>query len=423
MISCAPSFRRLVCGVLLLAAGGASAVELQEMHVQGFVSQGWLNTRRHNYLVVDSRDGSTEFNEMALSMQVQASNKLRVGAQFLARDFGNTGNGVVRLDWAYGDYNWRDWLNIRAGKIKTVTGLYGEGRDIDMLRTTVLLPQSVYPEEHRDFILGVEGLGIHGNIPLSEAGGLDYDLWAGTLNVAETGVGFWGDIFGNVGIGVAEELSTIPGYQATYLGSSDEQVRFRYLSGGSAFWNSPLSGFRAGVTFLKGRFTTRSRDLFSLTSGDGSDITTIQDVSLENRWEGRLNHLLYLSAEWMTGPWILAGEYHQERVDGTTGEGYYGQLTYQACDRLALAGYGARSLRDRKDADGRLIALEGFPEHLAWQNDYCAAARVDVTDNWLIKGEFHVVDGLARLPRAQNPDRNTWHRWWSYAAVKATFHF
>ncbi len=88
-----------------------------------------------------------------------------MGIQFFARDFGDQGNNDVIIDWAFADYTWRDYLGFRFGKFKTVQGLYGQGRDIDILRPTVLLPQSVYNENMRDFIVGVEGAGLYGNIP------------------------------------------------------------------------------------------------------------------------------------------------------------------------------------------------------------------------------------------------------------------
>ena len=48
-----------------------------------------------NYLVDDSRDGSAEFHEAAVSIQARPEEKLRVGLQFLARDFGEVGNNNV----------------------------------------------------------------------------------------------------------------------------------------------------------------------------------------------------------------------------------------------------------------------------------------------------------------------------------------
>ncbi len=79
---------------LLLLAAPASA-QIEDLYIRGFVSQGWLNSRDVNYLVDDSRDGSAEFHEAAVSIQARPEEKLRVGLQFLARDFGEVGNNNV----------------------------------------------------------------------------------------------------------------------------------------------------------------------------------------------------------------------------------------------------------------------------------------------------------------------------------------
>lgn len=412
--------------VLLLAAAAAWAgLDGDEIHVHGFVSQGWFNTRHNNYLVQESRNGTAEFHEAAVSLQVQATERLRIGAQFLARDFGDTGNNVAKIDWAYGDYLWRDWFGLRIGKIKTKMGLYGEGRDIDMLRTTVLLPQSVYYEGHRDFLVGVEGAGVHGNVPLDDAGGVDYDLWAGTLNVMDPGDGFWGDVFTESGLLSAEQLGNHYGDDVRYLGSVNEAVRFPWMMGGSAIWNSPLEGTRTALTYITGRFTAGSRDAFALRVDDPGDPLGWRHFEVEQDYSGRLNHLLVLSGELERGEWTFAGEYYQERLDGMTSEGFYVQSTLQSCDLLSLSGYFSRYLRDREDPEGDAFARRAMPEFLAWQNDYCLATRFDVNPYWVMKFEYHVVDGLGQLSLAKNPegDPDGWRRWWSYAAAKATFHF
>ena len=58
--------------------------------------------------------------------------------QLLGRKFGSERDPSVVVDWAYGDYRWRDQLGLRAGRIKLPYGLYNQERDVDMLRTSVL---------------------------------------------------------------------------------------------------------------------------------------------------------------------------------------------------------------------------------------------------------------------------------------------
>jgi len=151
----------LLAGVFLLqmaAVPFAPAGEIGEnLFLNGFVSQGYLNTSENNYLVPRSVNGTAAFTEAAITLSARPMDRLRVGIQFLGRNFGDAGNDQVVIDWAYGDYRWKDQLGFLAGKVKLPFGLYNEGRDVDMLRTSIFLPQSVYNEKQRDFILAYEG--------------------------------------------------------------------------------------------------------------------------------------------------------------------------------------------------------------------------------------------------------------------------
>ena len=89
---------RVLAIAAVLAAALPAAAQVEDLYVRGFVSQGWLNTRDVNYLVDDSRDGTAEFHEAAVSILARPEEKLRVGLQFMARDFGEVGNNQVVID-------------------------------------------------------------------------------------------------------------------------------------------------------------------------------------------------------------------------------------------------------------------------------------------------------------------------------------
>ena len=61
---------------------------------------------------------------------------------------------------------WYDQLGFRAGRIKLPYGLYNQSRDVDMARTSVLLPQSVYSEVDRELLIAYEGVGLYGNVTI-----------------------------------------------------------------------------------------------------------------------------------------------------------------------------------------------------------------------------------------------------------------
>ena len=74
-----------------------------------------------------------------------------------------------------------DGFGVRAGKIKLPIGFYNEGRDTDVLRPMVFLPQSLYDEMRRDILNAVVGAGIYGYLPAGAAGSIQYQIVYGAL--------------------------------------------------------------------------------------------------------------------------------------------------------------------------------------------------------------------------------------------------
>jgi hypothetical protein len=409
---------RLVTLAAILVLAGSAAAQIEDLYVRGFVSQGWLNSRDVNYLVDDSRDGTAEFHEAAVSIQARPEEKLRVGLQFLARDFGEVGNNNVVIDWAYADYHHCDYAGFRFGKFKTLQGLYGQGRDVDMLRPTILLPQSVYNEEHRDFIVGMEGAGVYGNIPLDDGGQIDYELYAGTLNVPDADNGFWDDIW--VATGKLSEINPPPGETWEFLGVDDSTAKFDWVWGGGLQWQSPVDGIRLGATYFKAKFDMNAILQFRVTDDDG-----VRYLSDRVNFDGDLGRIMTLSGEYTRGPLTFTAEYTQERLNAITSEGWYGQTSWQAAEKLAITAYYSEFYGDRENRDGQGFVEQGQRDFFAWQRDHCLALRYDVTDHWLLKFEHHLVDGtgLSNLARNDLDDPIAMRRWWQYSAAKATFYF
>jgi hypothetical protein len=156
--------RTIVClvfiSVLSFPGGNLQAVEGEigpyPIDIHGFISQGFLKSDRNNFYA-KTQDGTFQFDEFGLTFGVDLTDRLRGGIQLLARDLGEIGNNKVEIDWAHLDYRWRDWLGLRAGKIKVPYGFYNETRDLDMLRTSIFLPSSLYAEDIRDAYNAIQG--------------------------------------------------------------------------------------------------------------------------------------------------------------------------------------------------------------------------------------------------------------------------
>ncbi len=170
-------------------AGNIHAMEFDEMggvDIHGFISQGYLKSSDNNFFA-DSKKGTSQFNEAGINFSTDVTEKLRIGLQFFARDLGDIGNNEILLDWALADYRFRDWLGIRVGNLKFQNGLYNETRDVDMLRTSIFLPQSVYNESWRESTATLQGAGLYGEIPLKVLGSLSYGAQYGTVNMPKDG--------------------------------------------------------------------------------------------------------------------------------------------------------------------------------------------------------------------------------------------
>ena len=131
------------------------------IQIHGFVSQGGLLTTDNNYLA-HTEHGSLEFTEVGLNFTKPIDDRLSVGAQLFARDLGPDGNYSAKFDWLQIDYHWQDWLGFRAGRVKIPYGFYNDTADIDAAQPVALLPQSIYPETNRNFLLAQTGVEAYG---------------------------------------------------------------------------------------------------------------------------------------------------------------------------------------------------------------------------------------------------------------------
>ena len=152
--------------------------------VHGFVSQGFLFSSSNNYLSMKSSDGSLQWTDGAVTISDSLGDNLHVGIQLRMYQLGEFGGSNLQVDWASGDYRVNDHFGIRAGKVKTVWGLFNDSQDIDAVFLWILLPQGSYPIDHKSFYLAHVGGDVYGALFLGKrAGTLHYDGYAGQATV------------------------------------------------------------------------------------------------------------------------------------------------------------------------------------------------------------------------------------------------
>jgi hypothetical protein len=382
---------------------------LGPIQIHGFVSQGYLRTSDNNYLG-DTKNGSAQFNELAVNFNTRLENDLQVGIQFLARDLGNQGQDKPIIDWACLDYRHYDWIGIRAGIIKTPIGFYNDSRDLDFARTFVLLPEGVYPEQFRDFLQSYTGAGIYGNVSIPHAGSVDYHVFAGDTTVDS-------------------DSSVAQSFEAgAPAGDSLEvsNINFKYEYGGQVIWNTPLSGFRLGATYSCFDFTMDLVNSFTVPTGapPPAPATTslVVDATTDNKLWMKVG-----SAEYIWHDLTLAGEYmfadlNTSTVGASTPEtidslhGYYLSASYRLSPKVEVGGYWSTLRLNHHDQSVATNYLK----------DYVVCARYDFNRYWLLKLEGHYYQGNFTLLKQLNEDAQGNAQfakdWWMFAA-KTTVNF
>ena len=413
----------------------ASAEEPVEIH--GFISQGWLKSTGNNFLGRTSEKyGEFEFFEMGINFATSISDDIRIGAQFFMRDLGPVGNSVMTLDWAFADYSIIDEFNIRAGRIKTAYGLYGEYWDLDLVRPTVVMPNSVYLMSLRDLLINFNGLQAYGNIDLwdYEFGSIDYKVGGGALMVPD-----------------AEDSSIAYFFNNRAYDSYTDTFAFKVLDLKNTFlanislqWNTPIDGLLLKYTNLYAvgyadvRIEDALFDAFKVIGRADNRTSQYQNINFEDVifW--------VTSFEYTLDSLMLVGEYCRywgmfsssdpNLVPHATlsQERFYLQASYRFSDFFEAATYYSvqldpdnRKSRPFWQGEAQYVPNDqiGFNSYSGWTKDLAVSLRFDINYNWLVKLEGHLVDGTAVLYRIDNRDKPELERFWTFFGVKTTLTF
>ncbi len=373
-----------------------SGVKLGDIH--GFVSQGYAQTTSNDYLT-HTDDGSFEFGEVGINFNQRLTDQLSAGVQFFFRNLGLDRNKKIVFDWAMADWHYRDWLGVRAGRIKLPYGLHNKVRDADVARTWVLLPQAVYDEGFRDFIIAYWGAELYGVIPAGPVGEFEYEGYGGTLQIDPQS-----NLVQSVMGGIADGLGA-----STF---SDPLTETRYIAGGRLLWHTPLEGLLLGGTGAAAETEWRFK-FPNLVAIPGKPSTVVAGpagrVRLHNNISTWVVSAVY-NWRWMT----LSGEY--ARLYGPLGvyltpvpgmdeirvntlpvdrEGFYGACEFEVLENLIVGGYYSVYFPNKKDKGSSISQF---------QRDADITLRYDPTEYVTLKAEAHRISGVAQLSPLDHPD-------------------
>ena len=218
--------------ILVVMLFTTSPVQSNPLEIHGFLSQGYLQTDRGDYMI-KAEDGTFKFNEMGINISSDISDDIRLGIQFISRAFGELSENASKVDWGYADYRWRNYLGFRFGRIKLPFGMYNEIRDIDMLRTSIFLPSSIYSESWRETTSSIDGLGIYGNISIDYMGDINYQALVGQLDISSSG-------------GIAKYIERMGASETT-------NIEPKKTYNASITWDLPIDGLTIGSSFTSNK--------------------------------------------------------------------------------------------------------------------------------------------------------------------------
>ena len=334
----------------------------RDVQVHGFISEGYDYTNDNNYLTMDTTKGAF-FTEGALNVSSQITDKFRVGAQVYMRNIGHFGQWVPELDWAMGDYKFKSWFGVRAGKVKTTFGLYNDSQDMEFLQTWALLPQSIYAVDQRSSYIAHTGADLYGSVSPKRAGTFSYVLWAGR-NPSDMNGGY------------AYALNTIGVDYTSYGGRSD---------GADLRWALPVPGVTVGASYM-------ARDVV------GNGTWAVFGPPSPVHEESTKEYLQQFYAQYIHGNFHADAEYRRyfrgimvndslPVADDT--RSWYASAAYRVHKRLELGTYYSHFV-DVRPYTGLAPSDPGSYVH-----DKVVTARVDLTSHVYLKLEGHFMSGYA----------------------------
>ncbi len=388
------------------------AAEAQDLRFGGFLSHGYIESSRYNYLV-NSEEGSFEFGEIGLNASWTPFDRTTLNGQFFAFELGRYGNYEPTIDYLFVDYNFRKEIGVRLGRVKREIGIYTHIQDIDAARASVLLPMGIYDQRYRDFSAWVDGAAVYGTVALAPKIYIDYSIYGGWVGLKKDG-------------GSGSYAATLISRKASdpAIESVDDDINF-----GMQFWlGTPVPGLRFGAG------TTTYFDISVVATGNvpaPPHLAFLGTLPLRLTVKDARQTFQQISAEYYISDWTFIAEVHRNYSNFYSDTSVGGMIVEAGDDSASNWGWYASAARRFGKFEGAATYTEYYPDYdqddgsplLGYSRDLQFSLRYDVTDFWSLKIERHAVRGSGTLFNqfGQNPvlDEKSWSIW----AAKSTFSF
>lgn len=388
----------LLTGMLLMwqPAFGEGLPETVQFHAFGAFNP--ITTTANNFFGKSDGRVSADFWELGLNGSWRPQKDILLSGQLTSRRAGEGDDGSVRLDYGLLDYSpFSDESNragIRMGRVLNPLGFNNETRDVAFTRSSILLPQSIYFDRTRDLALSSDGLQVYSD--------------------HQTPIG---DFYFQANVGLPRTNNTnterallsqdFPGEldgDPSFLG------RLIYERDGGR-WRFGVSGGSVRMNYAPGSPTD------PLPKGD----IDFQPLFFSGQYNAES---FSLTTEF--GPRIFKRKGFGQAEAKTTGESFYVEGLYRFSPRWeAFLRYDVL-YSDRNDRDGKQFAANdtlGRAAHSRFAKDVATGVTWRLDKSFLVRAEYHYVDGTAWLPTADNPDPADIERYWSIFALQVAFRF
>gem|GEM_PF-52877 len=387
-----------------------------DLQIHGFVSQAYITTSDNNVFGNSDNGGSFGLTEAGLNASVRPLPRLQLSAQVLSRRAGKGNSGIPRLDYAILDYQLysheANQFGIRVGRLKNPFGFYNETRDVAFTRPSILLPQSIYFDRTRNLGLSSDSVQLYGDVAVFDRGTFSTQFGV-TLPVVDNR-----DTESSL-LGLVRDGSL--NREVSYIGrgifeTNDKRLRL----GISGIWLNTSYDPKNPISSLN-----------PLELGPGGlEFTPVFFSAQYNaeRWT--------LTSEYAIRPFQYNHNFQNPNLNGlhVVGESYYFQGEYRFTPKWeGILRYDAL-FTDRSDRNGSDWVAENPArrhglEHSRFAKDITVGLRWNVTPAFMLRAEYHYVNGTAWLSGLDNPiDLRTGRPFdtdqhWHLFAIQASYRF
>ncbi|MDO9469935.1 MAG: porin [Nitrosomonas sp.] len=375
-----------------------------DLQIHGFASQAYITTSDNDVFGNSDKGGSFGFTEAGLNASVRPLPRLLLSAQVLSRRAGEGNTGMPRLDFGFLDYRIYshevNQFGIRVGRLKNPFGFYNETRDVAFTRPSIMLPQSIYFDRTRNLGLSSDSVQLYSDAAIFNLGTFSTQFGVTLPIVSDKDT----------------ESSLLAGLQKGQLNREVSYI-------GRGIFESNDKRLRLGVSgiWLNTAYDPNSKLNDQIGPG-GLQFSPI-----------------FFSAQYNAERWTLTSEYAlrhfkydqnfgaRSPVNGLDfyGESYYFQGEYRFTPKWeGILRYDVL-YTDRADRDGSdfVKRTNGLGvAHSRFAKDITVGLRWNVTPQFMLRAEYHHVNGTGWLSTLDNV-RGSTHQHWDLFAIQGSYRF